>query len=33
MKFYGEWLASGVHYYTEAGNIEPTSRHFILLGF
>ena len=27
---YDEWLASGVHQYTEAENIKPTSRHLVV---
>ena len=29
MEFYDEWLASGMHYYTEAGNMKPASRRLI----
>ena len=27
---YDEWLASGVHQYTEAGNMKPVSRHLVV---
>ena len=30
MEFYDEWLASGMHYYTEAGNMKPASRRLIV---
>ena len=30
MEFYDEWLASGVHQYTEAGNMELVSRHLLV---
>ena len=30
MEFYDECLASVVHYYTEAGNMKPASRHLIV---
>lgn len=30
MEFYDERLASGVHYYIEAGNMKPASRHLIV---
>ena len=30
MEFYDEWLATGVHQYTEAGNMKPTSRKLVV---
>ena len=30
IEFCDEWLASGVHYYTEAGNMKPASRRLIV---
>ena len=30
MEFSDEWLASGVHQYTEAGNVKPASRHLVV---
>ena len=30
MESYGEWLASGVHQYTEAGNVKPASLHLVV---
>ena len=30
MESYDEWLASGVHHYTEAGNMKPASRHLVV---
>ena len=30
MEFYDEWITSGVHYYTEAGNMKPALRHLIV---
>ena len=30
MESYDEWLASGVHQYTEAGNMKPASRHLLV---
>ena len=30
MESYDEWLASGVHQYTEAGNMKPASRHLVV---
>ena len=29
-KFYDKWLAYGMHYYTEARNMKPASRHLIV---
>ena len=30
MESYDEWLASGVHQYTEVGNMKPASRHLVV---
>ena len=30
MEFYDEWLATGVHQYTEAGNMKPASRELVV---
>ena len=30
MEFNDEWLAFGVHHYTEVGNMKPASRHLIV---
>ena len=30
MESYDEWLTSGVHQYTEAGNMKPASRHLVV---
>ena len=30
MKSYDEWLASGIHQYTEAGNMKPVSRYLVV---
>ena len=30
MEFYDEWLATGVHQYTEAGNMKPASRQLVV---
>ena len=30
MEFYDEWLANGVHQYTEAGNMKPASRELVV---
>ena len=30
MEFYDEWLATGVHQYTEAGNMKSTSRELVV---
>ena len=30
MESYDEWLASGVHQYTEAGNMKPASRYLVV---
>ena len=30
MESYDEWLASGVHYYTEVGSMKPASGHLIV---
>ena len=30
MESYDEWLASGVHQYTEAGNMKPASQHLLV---
>ena len=30
MESYDEWLASGAHQYTEAGNMKPASRHLVV---
>ena len=29
MKYFDEWLASGVHQLIEAGNMKPASRHLV----
>ena len=31
MEFYDEWLATGVHQYTEAGNMKPASRELVVI--
>ena len=31
MESYDEWLASGVHQHTEAGNMKPASRHLVVV--
>ena len=30
MESYDEWLASGAHQYTEAGNTKPASQHLVV---
>ena len=30
MEFYDEWLATGVHQYTEAGHMKPTPRELVV---
>ena len=30
MESYDEWLVSGVHQYTEVGNMKPASRHLVV---
>ena len=31
IELYDKWIASGMHYYTETGNMKATSRHFIVI--